>query len=392
MNWRRLLSIASAVLMCGSAVSQVAAEPGISTTEVKIGMWTPLTGPVALLGVSARDAIEIAIDEVNEAGGVNGRKIKLVAYDDAGSPREALTSVRRLIDLDGVFALIAGSTSGSTLPIIPLINRGKVPFISSISSNRKLLDPFSRYIFRVYANEIAHVDGIVKYALSKSVKKPAILYNSNDYGVGGEEEVSLLLKKEGISLIAKERYNQGDQDFSAQLLRIKESGADSMFLWAFAAEAGIIVRQARELGLTLPIYGGAGISTPLFTRAVGKLGQGIVAAYVVPDIPDSSSKRSIVTYREKLKKKYSGTLPPGRPNEYDLAGYAALKIFAEALSKSGSEPTRDALIAQLEKLRNFDTGVTFPVTFTPTNHEGTSRTILLKVSGEGEWEVLEASK
>src|SRR5882724_4416147 len=187
MNRRILLAAAAVTLLVCQAAECLAAEPGISATEVTIGMWTPLTGPTALLGTSERDAIEIAIDEVNAAGGVNGRKIKLIVYDDAGSPQEAMTSVRRLTDQDGVFALIAGSTSGSTLPVIPLVNKSKIPFVSSISSNRKLLDPFSHYIFRVYANEVAHADGIVKYALSKGIKKPAIIYNSNDYGVGGQE-------------------------------------------------------------------------------------------------------------------------------------------------------------------------------------------------------------
>jgi branched-chain amino acid transport system substrate-binding protein len=387
MNRRAFFGGVALALLVGLIGAGARAEPGVSATEIKLGMWSPLTGPTALLGISERDAIEIAIDEVNAAGGVNGRKFKLIVYDDAGSPQEALTSVRRLIDQDGVFALIAGSTSGSTLPVLPLINRGKVPFVSSISSNRKLLDPFSPYVFRVYANELAHADQIVRYAFAQGCKSPAIIYNSNDYGVGGREEVAALLKKENISLVADERYNQADQDFSAQLLRIKEAKADGLFLWAFAAEAGIIVRQARELGLTMPVYGGAGISTPLFTKAVGAAGKGVVAAYVVPQIPESSNKPAVARYREVLKKKYSGTLPPGRPNEYDMGGYAALKIVAAALSNAGKDPTREAFISALEQLKDFDTGVAFPVTYAGTKHEGTDRTSLLKVGDGGEWEM-----
>ncbi len=152
------------------------------------------------------------------------------------------------------------------------------------------------------------------------------------------------------------------------------------------------MRQARELGLTMPIYGGAGISTPLFTRAAGAGGKGVVAAYVVPQIPESSTKPDVARYRETLKKKYSGTLPPGRPNEYDLGGYAALKIFAAALANAGKDPTRDAFIAALEKLKDFDTGVTFPVSYSSTNHEGTDLTSLLKVGDSGTWELLETEK
>ena len=119
-------------LLLASPVGAPAAEPGVTDTEVLLGMWSPLTGPTALLGTSERDALQIWVSQVNEAGGVNGRKVRLIVYDDAGSPQEALASVRRLIDQDRVFALVAGSISGSTLPVVPLITRAKVPFDASI--------------------------------------------------------------------------------------------------------------------------------------------------------------------------------------------------------------------------------------------------------------------
>ena len=383
---RRLLLTAGLLTGLGASAA-LAADPGVSKEEIKIGMWSPLTGPTALLGTSERDAVEIAIDEVNAGGGVNGRKLKLIVYDDAGSPQEALAAVRRLIDQDGVFALIAGSTSGSTLPIVPLINRAKIPFVASISSNRKLLDPFSRYIFRAYSNEVAQADRVIEFALKQGVKKPAIVYTSNDYGIGGEEAVTHRFQQAKVSLVARERYNQTDQDFSAQLLRIKQSGADSLFVWAFAAESGIIVRQAREVGLTMPIYGGGGTATPLFPKAAGQAGIGVVAAYVAPELPESSFK-PVADYREKLKARYSGNPPPGRPSEYDLAGYGALKIFAEGLKRAGSEPTRESFIAALETLKDFNAGTIFPVTFTATQHEGTDQSAMVRVNDANHWEIV----
>jgi branched-chain amino acid transport system substrate-binding protein len=384
----RVFGTAAALLAAIAAGPAGAADPGITADTVTIGLWSPLTGPTALLGTSERDAIEIAIGEVNAAGGVNGRKIRLITYDDSGSPQEALASVRRLIDQDQVFALIAGSTSGSTLPVVPLITRAKIPFIASISSNRKLLDPFNKYIFRVYANENAQAERVIEFALRQGVKTPAIIYTSNDYGIGGEEAVTHRFKEAGISLVARERYNQADQDFSAQLLRIKQSGADSLFIWAFAAEAGIIVRQAKELGLEIPLFGGGGTATPLFPKAAGASGQGFVASYVVGDLPDHSDKSSIVAYRDALTKRYSGALPPGRPSEYDLAGYGALKILAEGLRRAGKEPTRDGLVTALETLKDFDPGTIFPVTFTAANHEGTNQTAILRIDKSLTWEIV----
>src|SRR5205814_600753 len=129
--------------------------------------------------------------EVNAAGGVHGRKIRLIAYDDAGSPQESLSAVRRLISQDKVFALVAGSISGSTLPALPLITAAKVPFVSSMSTNRRLLDPPSRYVFRVWANEIAQASSLLDWAVPRyGIKRPAIIHTTNDYGVGGQEAVA----------------------------------------------------------------------------------------------------------------------------------------------------------------------------------------------------------
>jgi branched-chain amino acid transport system substrate-binding protein len=183
--------------------------------------------------------------------------------------------------------LISGSVSGSTLPVRQIITREKVPFVSSISSNNNLMSPFSRYIFRIYANEDAQAYGIVQRMMEvEGIKRPAIIYNSNDYGVGGYQIFEKLLKeKYKVPSVAAERYNQGDQDFTAQLLRIKAANADGLLVYAFAQDASIVVRQARELGLTGKMFGGGGASTPLLQRGAGQAAVGFTSVLVVPEIP-----------------------------------------------------------------------------------------------------------
>src|SRR5690349_2764190 len=155
-----------AIIVLAAVASAIVGGPAraqaeLGDTEIRIGMWTPLSGPVALLGQSARDGVRLWVKEINEKGGIRGRKVNFIAYDDAGSPQEAQTAIRRLIDQDQVFMLIGGSVSGSTLPVRQVITREKVPFVSSISSNNNLMKPFSRYIFRVYANEDGQAHGII---------------------------------------------------------------------------------------------------------------------------------------------------------------------------------------------------------------------------------------
>lgn len=381
------LLIVLVTILVGPTIA-LAADPGLTDSEVLLGMWSPLTGPTALLGTSERDALQIWLNEVNGAGGIHGRKIRLIVYDDGGSPQEALAAVRRLIDQDRVFALVAGSISGSTLPVVPLINRAKIPFIASISSNRRLLDPFTRYIFRVYPYEIPQANGVVDYAVPNfELKRPAMIYTSNDYGVGGHEAVTQRLReKHNLQLVAAERYNVGDQDFSAQLLRIRQANPDGVFVWAFAAEAGIIVRQSRELGLTVPHLGGGATMTPLFPKGAGGAGIGFVTVSVYPHLPESSAP-PVVKYREALKRLYPGGFPPGRPSEYDLLGYGGGKIVEEGLRRAGRDLTREKFMDALETLREFDAGVIYPVTFTKSSHEGSSQVQMVRVNEKMEWEL-----
>ena len=131
------------------------------------------------------------------------------------------------------------------------------------------------------------------------------------------------------------RYNQGDQDFSAQLLRIRQAGADSLYVWSFAAEAGIIVRQAKELGLDVPMLGGGATTTPLFPRGAGAAGVGFAAPWVFPYTESMVEVPAIAAYHELLKKVYPGGFPAARPSLYDLAGYGAIKILAEGLRRDG---------------------------------------------------------
>ena len=371
------------------ATTVARAETGVTDTEIRIGMWTPLSGPVALLGQSARDAVRLWAKEVNDKGGIHGRKINFISYDDAGSPQEAQTVIRRLIDQDQVFMLISGSVSGSTLPVRQVITREKVPFVSSISSNVNLMKPFSRYIFRIYANEDSQALGMVDWIMEhEKLKRPAIIYNSNDYGVGGFQIFQERLKeKYKISPAAAERYNPGDQDFSAQLLRIKGADPDGLLIYAFAQEAGIIVRQAKELGIGAKLFGGGGTSTPLLQRGAGQAAAGFVSVLVVPEIADSSQKPAVVAYRDKLKATfYPDGFPPGRPSEYDLAGYAAGKVSEAALEKVGKDLSRESFVDALEGIKNFDTGMTFPISYSKDNHEGTTEVEIIRVRPDLKWE------
>jgi branched-chain amino acid transport system substrate-binding protein len=335
-----------------------------------------------------RDGLRVCMRQANEAGGVLGRRLELFAYDDGGSPQEAQTAVRRLLNQDQVFMLLGGSVSGSTLPVRHVITREKVPFIASVSSNMNLMNPASRYIFRIYANENTQAQSITDWMVEKEgLKRPAIIYNSNDYGLGGYEVFRNRLKdKHNMQPAEAERYNPGDQDFSAQLLRIRRADPDGLLVFSFAAEAGIIVRQARELGINIKKFGGGGTATNLFQRGAGEAAKGFVADFVLPQLPDSD-RAGPIRYREMLRNWFHpGGFPPGRPSEYDLAAYGACQVALEAMRRVGKDLTRERFIDALETIKNFDTGVTFPVTYGLDRHEATDQVLIVRVNDKLEWE------
>jgi branched-chain amino acid transport system substrate-binding protein len=388
--WSRVIRLTLGLLALCALISPraFAADPGVSATEILIGMFSPLTGPQALIGTSERDGIELGMEEINKAGGIKGRKLRLIAYDDGASPQEALAAVRRLIDQDQVFALIAGSNSGATLAAMPLINRQRIPFIVSISSHRNLFVPFAPTTFRVYAMETPQAARIVEFSLKENkLTKPAMIHTSADHGLGGLEAVTEELKRNNLKLVAVERYNPDTQDFSAQLLRIREAGADGLYLWSLAHEAGIIVRQAKELGLNIPMFSGGASTTALFPKTAGAASVGVSAPWVFPYTEEMKEIPAIAAYRALLSTRYPNGYPPARPSLYDLAGYGALKILAEGISRIDGEPTRAKLVTALESMKNFDTGVLFPVTFTATDHEGSKDVSIITIDKDLTWKI-----
>jgi len=383
------IAIVAAIIATLFPAERASAQSGITDSEIRIGMWTPLSGPLSLLGTSARDAVQIWSEDVNGKGGIHGRKIKFISYDDAGSPQEAQTAVRRLLTQDDVFMLIGGSVSGATLPVRQVIERAKVPFIASISSNINLMKPFSRYIFRIYANENSLSEYLVKWVVGhRKSKRPAIIYTSNDYGIGGYNAIREFMKSTyGIDFAAAERYNPNDQDFSAQLLRIRSADVDAILVFSFAAEAGIITRQAKELGIKASLYGGAATATPLFQRAAGDAARGFEAVYPLPELTEANTP-AVVDYRNKLNKLHPTNMPAGRPSEYDFLAYSAAKALGQALEKAGRNLDRESLVQALETLRDFDTGLTYPITWTPDSHEATVQASIIEIDDSLHWKML----
>ncbi len=366
--------------------------PGVTDDEIVLGMWAPFTGQLSPSGIASRDGLRVWAAELNAKGGIGGRRIRLVLYDDAASPPEAVAAVRRLLSQDRVFAMVCGSGGGRDLAAMDIIRESNVPFVSCITADKNLMAPFAPNVFRIYANEIFQSYELADYmAGRKGHKRIAILYNSLAFGLNGRDLMNARLKdKFNLQFVSAEGYNVGEQDFRSHILRISQANPDAIVVHAFAADAGIIVRQVRELGLLTPLYGGGAVPTPLLPQAAGTVAVGMVAPWVFPVFPESDAP-PVRVYKQKLAQTlYTSGFPVGRPSLYDMTGYMAGTIVEEAIRRSGRNVTREGFMRGLETMLDFvpGNGLGFPVTFTRTDHEGTKKVVMARLNGRLQWELL----
>ena len=288
--------------------------------------------------------------------------------------------------------LIGGSASGSTLPVRQVIDarEGAVHLVDLVQHQPD--EAVLALLFRIYANESrpGRAPSPTGSSEKEGVKRPAIIYNSNDYGVGGFQRSTrdLWSPTYNIKPVAAERYNPGDQDFSAQLCGSRRRIPTGCWSSRSRPRPASSSRQARELGdqgEAVRRRRDGDHPVPARRRAAAqRLRRGLSCCRTsrIPTSPPS------VAYRNKLREwVYPGGLPPGRPSEYDLAAYAAGKVAEDGAAAIGPNPTREEFVDALETLRNFETGVAFPISYSKDNHEGTEQVLVIRVNKELKWEM-----
>src|SRR4030095_5271185 len=248
------------LLWCLISVFALASCTGAKTdsnsTEIVIGEFGSLTGTTATCGTATKNGIDIAVDEVNKAGGLLGKKVRVIVEDDQGKPEEAQTVVTKLINKDQVVAVLGEVASSRTMAAAPVAQQNGIPLITPSSTNPKVTE-IGDYIFRVCFIDPFQGFVIAKFATNTlKVKNAAVLRDiKNDYSVGLADFITDNFKKMGGNIVANESYSEGDTDFSAQLTSIKSKNPDAVFLPGYYTEVGLVVRQAKKIGLNVPFIG-----------------------------------------------------------------------------------------------------------------------------------------
>lgn len=373
---KRTLTIVLAFMLTGmfsfGPLSAAAlAEEGVSKTQIKIGFFGALTGPAAFFGTATRNGAMIIFNEVNQSGGIYGRKIDFVQEDSGCAPPKAIAAVKKLLARDKVFVVYGGNCSSSTLATLPLFEQSNVPLYTPMASAPTIMKPFRRNIFRTTITQTVAGHTMVDFAMDNyNPKKVAVSYIGNDYGIETLKAIKASLKKYGLSPSAEESHKRSDTDLSTQVLRIKKTSPDVVFMATYVSDTGTFLRQALELGLNAKFMVAPGGSTPVIFKIAGK--DALLGKYVgVTSSVDVEEGPKLANFKSTFLKAYPNLAnKPGSPNSFDVLGYGGAKILVEGLKRAGKDLTREKFISALETLRDFQTGVLPPVTFTKTDHDG----------------------
>jgi branched-chain amino acid transport system substrate-binding protein len=295
---------------------------------VVLGEYGSLTGVTATFGKSTQKGIQMALDELNKAGGIEGKLIKIIVEDDQSKPEEAATVVKKLVNQDKVLIVLGEVASSRSLAGAPICQEGKVPMITPSSTNPKVTQ-VGDYIFRVCFIDPFQGEVMAKFARNTlKVSKAAILKDiKNDYSVGLAQFFTETFKNLGGTIIAEESYSEGDIDFRAQLTSLKAKNPEVIFIPGYYTEVGLIARQARDLGINVPLIGGDGWDSPRLIEIGGKaLENTFYSNHYTPEDP----RPEIQNFISEYKLKYNEI-----PDAMAPLGYDAARIAFDAIKRSG---------------------------------------------------------
>lgn len=310
----------------------------VSGGDIKIGGIFPLSGGVAVYGVECKKGVDLAIEEVNASGGVDGRSFLLISEDDEGNPDKSVNAFKKLKSKDGVSLIIGSLTSGCTQAITTFAQAGKVVQMAPAATSPAITDA-GNYIFR--ACFIDPFQGTVggKFAVETLLaKKAAVLYDiGNDYSVGLEENFKAAFEQGGGEVVALESYSTGDKDFNAQLTKIKNANVDVVYLPDYYGTVALIAKQLRAQGIDTPMVGADGWDG-LTNNAGDEVIGGFYSNHYAVDSTEPAVKKFVASFRAKYG---------ADPNSFAALGYDCVYMLKDAIIKAGSSDA-EAVRAALE--------------------------------------------
>ncbi|MCL4234654.1 MAG: ABC transporter substrate-binding protein [Deltaproteobacteria bacterium] len=353
-----------------SAPSAPAAASGITDTEIRIGTWAPMSGPASAYGIVAR-SMQAYFDMVNEAGGVHGRKLVLLARDDGYQPSRTVSAVKEMIEKDGVFAFVGGVGTAPGMAVKDTIEAAGKVWVGPATGSSAWANPPSNLRFAVYPTYNVEAKTLVTYA-AKNLKKTkfAIFYQNDAFGQEGVETVKATLAGLGLGEAAMVSHELTDTDLSSQALKLKSSGAEAVVLWSTTKFTATFVKECAKIKFAPQFLSTSTVTDPLMFQLAGDSWNGTILADWMP-LPEDGSP-GVQKYRDQMAKQN----PPLTLGNYTMVAFALAEPLVEALRRAGPELTTDKVVAALESLQNWNGDYAQRITFGPNDRQGIDQVFL----------------
>ncbi len=355
-----------------------------ASAQIKIGAVLSVTGPASFLGDPEKRTLEIYVDEINAKGGVNGQKLQLIVYDDAGNANNARTFATRLVEEDKVVAMVGGSTTGATLAMIPVFEDAKIPFIS-LAGAIQIVEPVHNWVFKTPHTDKMACEKIFADLKARKLTTIALISGTDAFGKSMRDQCVAVAPKAGITIATEESYGPRDSDMTPQLTNIRnKAGVQAVVNPGFGQGPAIVTRNYSQLGIKLPLYQSHGVASKQFIDLAGPAAEGVrlpAAALLIADkLPASDPQKPVVvnytrTYQQKTGQAVS---------TFGGHAYDGLMILVQAMQRAKSADmakVRD----EIEKTKGY-IGTGGIVNMSPADHMGLDLSAfhMLEIKG-GDW-------
>ena len=357
--------------------------------EIKIGAVLSVTGPASFLGEPEKKTLEMYVADINAKGGINGEQIKLFVYDDGSDPNQARTFGTRLIEQDKVDALLAGSTTATTMAIIPLAEDAQIPLIN-FAGAVQAVSPVKKWNFKTPHTDLMACEKIFDDLKKRNLTRIALISGTDAFGKSMRDQCVTVTGKYGIQVLHEESYGPRDNDMTPQLTNIKgKAGVQAVVNAGFGQGPAIVTRNYRQLGITVPLYQSHGVGSKQYIELAGPAAEGVrlpaAALLVAEKLPDTDpQKKVVVDYKKTYEQKTGQPVSTFGGHMYD-----GLMIMVEAMKRAkGADKAK--VRDEIEKTRNF-MGTGGVVNMSPTDHLGLDLTSfrMLQIKN-GDWTLADA--
>jgi len=337
-----------------------AAEP------YKVGAVFAITGPAAWLGEPERNSVKMLQEEINAQGGINGHPLELVIEDTVGEETRAVLAVNKLINKDNVLAIVGPSRSGTTMAVIPIVDKAQVPLVSCASA-QEIVTPVKKWVFKTAQNDSDGVIKIYEKMKEMNLSKVAIISSTDGYGMEGRKHLKRFAPEMGITVVADETYGPKDTDMTAQLTKVKGTDAQAVVNWSIVPGQTTVIKNRRQLVMTSQLFQSPGFGNIKYAQAAGDSAEGLLfpalRLLMVDALPKDHPQKAILTkYKKDYESKFKSDVTTFGGHAYD-----ALSLVVAALKAVG--PDRAKIRDHIENTKNFvGTGGVF--NYSPEDHVG----------------------